>query len=58
LTLDIEKSIIEESPACSIDQIAFDVENVSNNEAQQKSKFGWGQVSLSGVKGLMGREAR
>ena len=37
LTLDIEKSNIEELSASSIDQIAPDVEHISNDMAEQES---------------------
>ena len=37
LTLDKEKSIIEETSASSTDQIAPDVEHVSNDMAEQQS---------------------
>jgi len=43
LTLDKEKSIIEETSASSIDQIASDVEHASNDIAEQQLSSAGGQ---------------
>ena len=44
LTLDKEKSIIEETSASSIDQIASDVDHASNDIAEQQSSSAGGKT--------------